>query len=558
MADAIAFLENPVITPATSAATAQVAVVLLRASGHAEVRLLVEQGSEARTLVFSDPGAFAEGFPVLGLRADAPATITVQVIDAKGRAVTHPEPLVFDPEPLPVDKRDFPPVEVRASDPARMAPGYTILAVRRRAIGRPRDLTDRQRSFMLDWSMLIALDAQGRVCWRHQLPRRVAGIQRLQSGNLFYHNADSHSSEIDMLGRVQAQWFARDRPAGPAPGAIPIPVQTLHHQPHQMPNGNFLALSGNARLAKDWYTSEFDPDAPRADKWIVGDRILEFTREGEIVWSWDAFDHLDINRIGYNALEAYWHVRGFPEHGDWTHGNGVCYDERDDSVIVSLRLQDALFKIDRKSGQIKWILGDHSDWSPELQAKLLTPQGEGFRWPWHGHNPRVTSDGTIVMFDNGILGARPFTPPKAPHETFSRGVEYLVDEDAMTVREVWTSARDDSAVKERTWAMGDAHRLEESDTMLVIHSICMPDRDDMSYDENNPAIRHPDDFASSARILEYTRTDEPEILFDVVIEDPHEIMQWEVFGGLRTPSLYAPDSGVRELQGNELHAGGVV
>ena len=65
--------------------------------------------------------------------------------------------------------------------------------------------------------------------------------------------------------------------------------------------------------------------------------IVEFTPSGEVVWRWDSFDHLDPYRIGYDALDAYWHVRGFPGAADWTHGNGVTYDARDDSVLVSLR-----------------------------------------------------------------------------------------------------------------------------------------------------------------------------------------------------------------------------
>ena len=97
------------------------------------------------------------------------------------------------------------------------------------------------------------------------------------------------------------------------------------------------------------------------------------TPEGRIVWSWDAFDHLDVWRFGYRLMEVFWHTRGFPNHLDWTHGNGVSYDPSDDSVIVSLRHQDAVIKIDRATRQIKWILGDHKGWNETLSKKLLTP-----------------------------------------------------------------------------------------------------------------------------------------------------------------------------------------
>ena len=39
-------------------------------------------------------------------------------------------------------------------------------------------------------------------------------------------------------------------------------------------------------------------------------------------------------------------------------------------------MQDAVVKVDRKTGQVVWILGDHAGWKESLQPKLLTPVGE--------------------------------------------------------------------------------------------------------------------------------------------------------------------------------------
>ena len=314
--------------------------------------------------------------------------------------------------------------------------------------------------------------------------------------------------------------------------------------------GTSLALSGFGRFAKGWPASYVEPESIRADRWVVGDEVVEFTPAGEIVWRWNSFDHLDRNRIGYDAFDVYWEVRGFPGHADWTHGNGVCQDPRDDGVIVSLRLQDAVLKIDRSSGSIRWILGDHRDWSPDLASKLLRPVGASFRWPWHGHNPRLTSDGTIVMFDNGLYQARPGMPPAPLHTSFSRGVEYRVDEEAMVVEQVWASANTDDEVMERTVAMGDAHRFEDSDTALVIHSVTMPKgRDDIGWEEADRSVRHVSEFPSGARILEYDRKDIGNIVLDVSIQDPDDLIQWEVFNGFRKRSLYPENSGVTMIDG---------
>ena len=105
---------------------------------------------------------------------------------------------------------------------------------------------------------------------------------RLRNGNLFYHHVDFRSVEIDLCGNVVRSFYADKRSFGPAddPAAIPVDAQSLHHQPREMPNGNYLALTANAREIENHYTSETDPDTARK---VVGDKIVEFTPEGEIV-----------------------------------------------------------------------------------------------------------------------------------------------------------------------------------------------------------------------------------------------------------------------------------
>ena len=530
----------------------------------ANLHLDVDDAALAKVRIRQQDAVWTISFPVeapsadymlLGLMPDGEAEVTVQILNEKDQE-TWPEPLHHTPRDVPVSPLEMPPLQTHASDPARMAGNFTFMTVRRRAPGRIPDMTPAQRRFTTQWGMIIAVDHRGRMRWMRKLGKRVAGIEQLENGNLFVHDTESCSREIDMAGETVRAWYAGQRPQGAFDGGIAVDVRSLHHQPHQMPNGNFLALSGHSRHVKDWPASVHEPDRVRADREIVGDMIVEFDASGEVMWRWDSFDHLDPYRIGYDALDAYWHVRGFPGAADWTHGNGVTYDQRDDSVLVSLRLQDCILKIDRKSGEIVWILGDHSDWSPELQSRLLTPVGDNFRWPWHMHNPRITSEGTIVLFDNGIYGARPGQQRVPFHRSFSRGVEYRVDELAMTVEQVWASALTDDDVMERTWAMGDAHRLEKSDTALVVHSISMPHgRDDIGLDEEDRTQRYVAEFPSYARILEYARSDIRDILFDLTVRDEDELVQWEVFSAVRVDDLYPDHTGIKLEDGDGLEGG---
>lgn len=534
-------LRSASLAPNTNRKVPLAAVLTIETAAPAKGTITVANGLRSHDLAVPLSEDLHRALPVAGMRPGVAHRVTLRLATPEG-GIQESREFSFMPPELPQDLREMPPLEVRACNPDAMEPGFLFLSVRRRNVIRALWLTERQKTFAQRWSMLLALDPDGEIVWTFHHDFRISGIARLPNGNLFFHQVNHHSFEIDLLGNVVRSWVAARRPAGPVPGAIPIDVQSLHHQPHLLPNGNFLAMAANTRVIKNYRSSDSDPEAPRANKGVVADKVIEFTPEGDVVWAWDSFEHLDVNRIGYHTFEPFWDTRGFPNHADWTHGNGVHHDPRDNGVLISLKHQDAVLKVDR-AGKIQWILGHHKDWSAALRPRLLTPVGD-LVWFWHGHNPRVTSNGTIIMYDNAILQAWPFDPPKPPAECFARAVEYEVDEERMEVRQVWTSADADPVV---SWAMGDAHRLPETDNRLVIDSLCLPDADpldargkvrktDLTWNERVREEWHPSDFSYWARVREY-RSDTPEVVFEARIEDPDGIMGWEVFGGAKSPSM---------------------
>lgn len=540
------FTKAPALTQNPNPRAPLAAVLTFATSQPVSGFVAIDDGKRTRKILVPQSLTLERSIAVVGMRPGKPNRITLHLNDNTSLEYPKAE-FTYTPPPAPEPGIDFPPVNVKTCTPANMEPGFILLSVRRRPANRAIWWTEKQNTFATRWSMLLAVDEDGEVVWYYKHDSRIAGVDRLANGNLFFNQVNFQSTEIDMLGNVVGSWYAVKRPFGPAPGAIPIDAQSMHHQPHMMPNGNYLAMTANARVFDNYFTSETDPDAPRQTIPVVGDRIVEFDQAGNIVWSWNTFDHLDPYRIGYNLLDPYWDTRGFRNHADWTHGNGVCYDHRDDSVIMSLRGQDAIIKVDKSSGDIKWILGPHSGWDAQKQKKLLKPVGDNFRWPWHGHNPRVTPQGTIVMYDNSIFRARPFEPARPPSQCFSRGVEFEVDEEQMEVRQVWSSdsPRDDKLL---SWAMGDAHRLPNTGNMLVIDSFCFPRQDpidklgrirhsDLGWDEWERNGWHPSDFAYWARIRELQRDHARTVAFEAHVEDAHDIMGWEVFGGLKAPTL---------------------
>ena len=502
-----------------------------------ETRIEISDGTNEWTAEFgaeiAEDGVYE--IPVLGMRPDREHTIRLRLSgdgsDVHENVFTHMTPA------LPGAMR-FPMMDVKIAEPDRMEPGVLFLSIRRRAIGRGHWLTEKQYEWSTMYGLIAAVDNTGEVVWWYESDSRPSGIAQLANGNIMMHRFDSATTEIDLLGNVVGQYYAENRPFAPPdnPNAVPIlGQQTLHHQPHQMPNGDFLAFSANGYMIEDWYTSESDPDAPRADTMVMADTVVQFNADGEQVWSWNTLDHLDTNRIGRDTFWSYWWTRGFDQHMDWSHANGLSYDARDGTVLVSLRQQSAVLKVDPQTNEIRWILGHHRGWPESLQDKLLTPVGE-ILWPAYQHNPRVTPAGTVILFDNrGWGGAMAFEEPLPLQESFSRGAEFEIDEENMTVRQVWSSGdskTDDSCF---THAMSDAWRLPVTDNRLVIHAFCVPTLPGITIDIMDETKRSIDDLPYGGRILEF---DGDEVVFRMEVGDEYELFQWNVYGGFKSPGVY--------------------
>jgi hypothetical protein len=507
-----------------------------------ELRVSTDDHRWQRVFADAHDSSGAYSIPVVGMKADRDYEIELRLRDTEGSLDGH----VFKHRTpsLPASQLEFPPLEVSTAEPERMEPGVTFLSVRRRYPLRGHWMTERQLRFTTQWGMLVALDAKGEVLWYYESDSRTAGIDRLANGNILMHRANFSTLEIDMLGNTVREYYAQGRPypAPENPEAIAIEgIQTLHHQPQQLPDGNYLAFSANGYLFEDWPSSPSDPDAPRKDQMVMADTVVIFNPEGEIIWSWNTRDHLDTSRIGYDTFNSYWWTRGFPDHADWSHGNGLSYYAADDSILVSLRQQLAVIKIDRKTQEIKWILGRHDHWPERLHDKLLTPLGEPFLWFGYQHNPRYTPKGNVIMFDNRAHGARMPPEPRLPfQENFSRAVEFAVDEEAMTVRQVWTTGDVQGSTPCFANGMSEAWRLPQTDNRLVVFSFCAPLLEGVTEDIMDPCRRAPDDLPyPGGPVREYAGDD---VVFEVRAKDPDDLLQWEIYGGFRSPSMYARQS----------------
>ena len=545
----VRFIDIPRIEKNPNERVPLVALIYFKADEPVTTTVVVEDGDRRRELKF-DPSHDPEaGLPIIGMRADREHRFSVSITSHAG-AGEGPEARSYRTPELSTDTVDMPTIQVIKSDVQAMEPGFTLLSIRRSSIPRAHWATPKQAAFEENWGMLAALDEEGQIVWVYLSDARIAGVHQLRNGNLFFHHVDFRTIEMDLCGNVIRQFHAARRPQGSLENSIPIEADSLHHQPHELENGNFLALTANSREVENYFTSVTDADAPRKTQHVVGDNIVEFTPTGEIVWNWNTFEYLDTDRVGYGLLEPYWWVRGFPGALDWTHGNGVTLDPHDGNVLVSLRHQDAILKIDKETKEVIWILGDHYGWVGALKEKLLTPVG-GMEWPYHGHNPRVTGPGRFIMYDNGIIGALPPAPRKKPADCLARGVEFEVDIENMEVRQIWSSADADTGTPVTSWAMGDAHRMPNTGNIFIVDSACAPMRDvlnksgtltwdDLDWRLGPRESWHVTDFPAWVRVREYGGADNSDVVFEVHLLDQNDVVSWQVFGGLRAASLYPP------------------
>lgn len=381
-----------------------------------------------------------------------------------------------------------PPIRVRHCDTARREPGVMLFNVRAGGTPGPGG------GNFAGW--LMALRQDGKLAVVHQARQPLQAVRHLASGNLRFSIMDGLLVEITRKGEVVRRWYAtgRYRDKAPPEGAIPIEAETLHHGLNFTADGNMLLLSAEERSYDDWWGSTTDARAPRERARLVGDVIMEVRENGAVVREHRLLDILDPYRITYGSRSHYWHKKGFAGTFDWCHANGLFHDVRDDSILVSLRTQDCIIKLDRRSGALKWILGPHERWQGKWKDRLLRPEGT-LMWNYHQHDPSITPSGTVMCFDNGNHRALPFDRALPHAENTSRAVEFAVDEARGTVRQVWSYG---DGPGERLFAgfQGGALRLPRTgNTFITYGGICSID---------GKPVDEPDGADTRGRIVEVT------------------------------------------------------
>ncbi len=233
--------------------------------------------------------------------------------------------------------------------------------------------------------------------------------------------------EYDVAGNVirQTSWsILNDRinASRAKQGRKPVRLNYLSHEGIRLPNG-YTATFGTDEQVKQGASGTKD---------YFGDTVIVLNAAFQVVWAWDTFDYLDINRQtipatctrgGQACPQQYFQKQPngqlYTTAVDWTHTNSISYDPRDGNLVISVRHQSWAIKIAYQNGT-----GDgHIIWKLGFGGSFALPAGSPITdWFSGQHDVEVQPDGTITLFDNN----NPSTVTHQPGGT-ARGQAWRLD-----------------------------------------------------------------------------------------------------------------------------------
>ena len=171
---------------------------------------------------------------------------------------------------------------------------------------------------------------------------------------------------------------------------------------------------------------------------VTEDCIQQFTPQGELIFQWRAWDHLD--PAGQND------VVNATNPGDFTHMNAIAVDS-DGHILLSSRNTSEVTKINSDTGEIIWRLGGTHNQFTFVNDPLDGPRNQ--------HAVRPLGNNHYTLFDNGN-GHSP---------QVSRAVEYELNPSTLTATAVWQYPAIPTTSLFSHY-MGNAQRLPNGNTLI--------------------------------------------------------------------------------------------
>jgi hypothetical protein len=236
---------------------------------------------------------------------------------------------------------------------------------------------------------------------------------------------------------------------------------------------------------------------------VTGDVLIDLDENHKPVWLWSSFDHLDLNR----------HPLSFP---DWTHTNSIVYSPDDKALIISMRHQNWVLKIDYNDGQgtgdVLWKLGYQGDF-------VLQNGTDPVDWFYAQHDANVISANSsgnfqMILYDDGnqrVLDSSGNICRVTPCE--SRVPIMQLNESARTASIEWV----DKLAPVFSFFGGSARVLQNGN---------------IEFDECGLTAPGTSTLTNNSAIIEVTKTTPPQVVWQM------QVTGQNAYRGFRIPSLY--------------------
>lgn len=113
---------------------------------------------------------------------------------------------------------------------------------------------------------------------------------------------------------------------------------------------------------------------------LGGDGIMVIDTLGNVLKTWSVWSIWDIKNDPYIVEYRY----------DRFHINGFCFDKAG-NYLLSAPIEDQIWKVDAKSGELIWRFGRDGDFKMDTTAYF------SFQ-----HSPYIMENGDLMLFDNGL------------------------------------------------------------------------------------------------------------------------------------------------------------
>lgn len=278
----------------------------------------------------------------------------------------------------------------------------------------------------------------------------------------------------------------------------------FHHDVLPLSNGHLIVLVDDNKTFTDL------PGYPGTTN-VQGDALVDLDENWNPVWSWNSFDYLDVTR----------HLNGLP---DWTHSNALGYLPNDGSLLLSMRHQSWVLKIDYSNGagtgHVLWKLGYEGDFALTQNS---VPTADPSVWFSFQHFPVLLnqsgSETDLAIWDNGddrVLNTsgEECIDPRAGNNypaCYSRATVFHLDESAMVADLAWA----DTLSYYGVWG-GSVNQLANGN---------------IEFDLNSAAI--PPSANVASEVQEVTQTTTPQVIWQMDMTAPAF-----AYRAYRVPSLY--------------------